>query len=99
MMPLSPQLQQHWQTVPRLATEISKRAAVVMLYRTLKFLPVPQPRRDGVAIGARQQLDAVDVAGQLRQLVSGIFYRSNGLPIFTSRGWRPSCAAPCSIWR
>lgn len=59
----------------RLATEIFKHAAVVMLYRTLKFLPVLQPRRDGVAIGARQQLDAVDVAGQLRQLVSGIFYR------------------------
>lgn len=59
----------------RLATEIFKHAAVVMLYRTLKFLPVLQPGRDGVAIGARQQLDAVDVAGQLRQLVSGIFYR------------------------
>jgi hypothetical protein len=48
----------------RLATEIFKDAAVVMLNRTLKLLPVLQPRRDGVAIGARQQLNAVDVAGQ-----------------------------------
>ena len=59
----------------RLATEIFKDAAIVMCYCTVKLLPVLQPRRDGVAIGARQQLDAVDVAGQLRQLVSGIFYR------------------------
>lgn len=56
----------------RLVTGIFKDAVIVICYCTVELLPALQPQRDDVAIGAYQQLDAVDVMGQLRQLIGGI---------------------------
>jgi hypothetical protein len=51
----------------RLAAEIFNDAAIFVLNSATDFLPVLQPGGRSV-IGAGKQLNAVDVAGQTRQL-------------------------------
>jgi hypothetical protein len=61
-------MQPEWLRGQRLAAEIFNDAAIFVLNSATDFQPVLQPGGRSIGIGAGKQLNAVNVAGQTRQL-------------------------------